>query len=183
MTPYGIELVEEGEGCSLKAYFDTEDILSIGWGRNLETNGLSESEIKFGKLTSYQLANMESLIITQELANLMLKNDIALAEASLKNYDWFIKLDDLRKDIIVDMAFNMGLSTFLKFKDMISYLKVKDYNSVANEMMDSDWYRKDVKARGIILVKIMRTGVPLSKSERAQIYRDWKLTNSRKLVY
>jgi len=57
---------------------------------------------------------------------------------------------------IVDMAFNLGLTKLNKFVDMKAALMNNDYNTAADEMVDSNWY-KQVKSRGPRMVKIMRS--------------------------
>ncbi len=173
MTPKLTGLVMDGENLSLVPYYDTKKILSVGYGRNLESNGLSQEEIKFGKIPEYQLKNMEKLVITKELALLMLRNDLEECEYDMKRYFWFNHLDDVRKDILIDMRFNMGMQSLLGFTEFRKALSVRDYIKAAEEMIDSDWY-KEVKSRGKIRVMMMRVGRYLTQQELSKIYQSYK---------
>lgn len=57
--------------------------------------------------------------------------------------------------ILVNMTFNLGRPRLSKFKKMIAAVEAEDWNTAADEMMDSRWYRQ-VKTRGVELVKRMR---------------------------
>jgi lysozyme len=59
------------------------------------------------------------------------------------------------KRVLVNMAFNLGRSNLGKFKNMITAVNEGNYQTAADEMVDSKWYRQ-VKRRGEELVEIMR---------------------------
>ncbi|MFW6015042.1 MAG: glycoside hydrolase family protein [bacterium] len=122
------------EGLRLKPYKCTAGKLTIGVGRNLEDKGLTVEESLY-----------------------LLKNDIEEKREQLKQFDWFNKLNFVRRKVIIDMAFNLGLDGLLKFKNMISAIKDGDYYRASKEMKDSLWY-KQVGVRGKRLVKMMRSG-------------------------
>ena len=122
------------EGIVLMPYYCTEGYLTIGIGRNLDTRGLSEAEALF-----------------------LLANDIASIEASLQVYSWYRHLDPIRKKVIVDMVFNLGLEGFLLFKKTIEHLENKDYRAASKEMLDSKW-AEQVGQRAIRLSRMMATG-------------------------
>lgn len=122
------------EGLKLKPYRCSANKLTIGVGRNLEDKG-----------------------ITKEEAMLLLENDIINIRKQLKKYHWFVKQSYIRRKVLIDMAFNLGIPGLLKFKKMILALCQDDHNKAADEMIDSDWY-KQVPNRSKRLVKMMRTG-------------------------
>lgn len=106
------------EGLSLKPYRDTLGKLTIGYGRNLDDNGIRESE-----------------------ADGMLQNDMydALVQAKqvITNFD---SLPILRQVVIVNMIFNLGLNKFLEFKKTIAAVNNNDFKTAAAEMRNSRWY-------------------------------------------
>ncbi len=122
------------EGLRLKPYKCTAGKLTIGVGRNLEDNGISEKE-----------------------AMLMLHNDLMVVLADLNQFDWFLALDEIRQRVVIDMRFNLGPKGFREFKKMIKALKNKDYEKAAEEMINSKWYTQ-VNVRSKTLVKMMLTG-------------------------
>ena len=122
------------EGLRLKPYRCPAGYLTIGVGRNLETKGLSEDEALF-----------------------LLRNDIEEITSQLEKYEWYRGLDDVRKKVVIDMAFNLGIYGLLSFKRMIQALNCYDYDTAADEMVDSAWYHQ-VGTRARRLVDMMRTG-------------------------
>jgi len=122
------------EGLKLRMYQCPAGYWTIGVGRNLETKGLSRDEALY-----------------------LLRNDIREITEQLERLGWYRALDPIRQKVIIDMAFNLGLSGLLSFKHMIQALNCYDYNTAADEMVDSLWYRQ-VGKRAERLVKMMRTG-------------------------
>lgn len=109
--------------------------LTIGIGRNLDDVGISEAE-----------------------ANYLLGNDVAQATSGIRQkLPWVDELDDARMGVLVNMAFNMGISGLLKFPAMLGKLQQKLYDEAAAEMMDSAWYHQ-VGDRAKRLVTQMQTG-------------------------
>jgi len=97
-------------------YPDTVGKTTIGVGRNIEDRGISEDE-----------------------AMLMLDNDIKLVEMQCAIFEWFPGLSDIRKKVIIDMVFNLGITRFRKFKKTIQYLSENDFLNASIEMKDSKW--------------------------------------------
>ncbi len=109
---------------------------TIGYGRNIQTNGISENE-----------------------AERMLMNDLAGSVALLeKHVPSWENHNEARQAVLIDMCFNMGWPTLSRFKNMLAALDKGDYEKASVEMMDSRWYRQ-VKVRGRKLVATMKTGV------------------------
>ena len=86
------------EGLSLTLYKCSGDPpkQTIGFGRNIEDNGISEAEAEF-----------------------MLLNDLLACESELKDEGWYNQLDETRRAVVLNMAFNLGKPTLLKFKKFI----------------------------------------------------------------
>jgi len=133
---YGMNLIKEHEGLRLKPYKCPAGKLTIGYGRNLEDNGITEKEAK-----------------------LMLISDLDFLIEKLENKTtWFKELDYVRQAVILDMAYNLGFNGLLKFKRMIQALKNRNFLLASNEMMDSKW-AKQVGKRAINLQVIMINGI------------------------
>lgn len=123
------------EGLRLKPYRCTSGKLTIGIGRNLDDSGISERE-----------------------AELMLENDILKLFAVLpEKIDFFNELDKVRADILVNMAFNMGVNGLLKFKKMLTAIDDGYFTRAAAEMLDSKWAFQ-VGDRALELAEQMKTG-------------------------
>lgn len=122
------------EGLKLKPYTCTGGKLTIGVGRNIEDNGITEKEALY-----------------------LLHNDIARTVDELVKFEWYCSLDEVRRGVIVNMCFNLGLPNLLKFTKMINAINMRDYGLAAKEMLNSRW-AKQVKGRADELANQMRTG-------------------------
>jgi lysozyme len=118
-----------------KPYVDTVGKITIGVGRNLTDKGLSDSEIDF-----------------------LLMNDIRECTDDLKTFLWWDDLDDVRRNVLIDMRFNLGPSRFRQFKATLAAVAMGDYVTASDQMRKSKWYRQ-VKGRGERLARMMSTGL------------------------
>ena len=109
-----ISMLKRHEGLRLKPYLCTADQLTIGYGRNLESMGISRYE-----------------------AEVMLVSDIERCYNELEVFGWFVGLDVVRQEAMVDLLFNLGLPRFLGFKKMIRHLSNKEYSQAAAELLNS----------------------------------------------
>jgi lysozyme len=133
MTPALVNRLIRHEGMKLRAYFDSVGKITVGIGRNLEDNGISEEE-----------------------AMLLLKNDLARVETLVcAAFPWFLSLSETRQEILMEMAFNIGVPRLMGFTRMLAALKRQDYEAAANEMMASRW-ASEVKGRAVELANLMR---------------------------
>jgi lysozyme len=124
------------EGVRFHPYKDTVGRTTIGVGRNLDDTG-----------------------ITLEEANFLLDNDIARAEASLaESFPWTDGLDDIRKAVLVNMVFNMGVHGLSQFKETLSLVREGKYEEASHEMLNSTWAQQ-VGPRAFRLSQQLREGV------------------------
>ena len=133
MTKLERELIRD-EGLRLKPYHDSVGKLTIGVGRNLDDNGISEAE-----------------------ALMMLRNDIVNSQQELERLRWFRQLDSRRKDAILNMHFNLGLPRLLSFKKMIAALEQGKWDKAADEALNSRW-AEQVGERAVRISLIIRYG-------------------------
>jgi lysozyme len=115
-------------------YEDSVGKVTIGCGRNLDDVGLSDDEIDY-----------------------LMQNDIARTLADAERLPYWDALDDVRRLIVADMIFNMGAKRFAGFVRTNAALAAGDYQSAADEMTDSKWYRQTGR-RARKLVEAMRSG-------------------------
>ena len=130
-----IDMLKKHEGLMLKPYRCTAGKLTIGYGRNIKDNGITEEE-----------------------ALIMLIADTITAEQELceifKDYDLF---SDNRKIALIDMIFNLGKPRFLLFDKTIGLIKSGDWESAAGEALDSRW-ADQVGKRAITISEMLRQG-------------------------
>jgi len=130
--------LEIDEGRRKRIYLDTAQPpkWTGGVGRNLTDRGFNDDEI-----------------------DLMLANDIKLAERDARALvPGFDRLDDVRQEVLVNMAFNLGYSRLSGFKKFLTAVNSSRFAEAADEMEDSKWF-KQVGQRGVRLRDAMRTGV------------------------
>lgn len=125
------------EGVRLKPYEDTAipPRLTIGVGRNLSDRGISQEE-----------------------ADILLRNDIAETQHACLTLPWFAPLDSVRQNVIAELIFNMGLPRTLGFADMIAAIRAQDFPRAAAELLDSRWARQVGESRSTTLARMLRTG-------------------------
>ena len=139
------------EGIRLQPYRCPAGYLTIGVGRNLETNPPTAEEIKV--IGDYRSG------LTKNAAFFLLRNDIKRVEAECADRIPFWKqLDDERQYALVDMAFNLGIAGLLKFKKMLGYMGVGNYTQAATECLASK-YAKDVGKRAVRIARLIEKGV------------------------
>lgn len=123
------------EGLRLKLYRDTVGKLTIGVGRNLDDVGISEAE-----------------------AFALLADDVGRAEAGLDaRLPWWRGLDPVRRDVLVDMAFNLGVEALCGFRTTLAAVQGRRFGEAADAMLRSAWAGQ-VKGRATTLAAMMRSG-------------------------
>lgn len=117
-----------------RPYKDTTGHLTIGCGRNLDDVGVNDDEIA-----------------------LMLANDVEEADRTARklvpNFD---ALSDIRKAVVVNMAFNMGYETLSGFVSTLAAINSGRWNDAASGMLASRW-AKQVGIRAVRLARQMRS--------------------------
>ena len=131
-----LDMITLHEGLELKPYKCTSDKLTIGIGRNIQDIG-----------------------ITQEEARYLLQNDLDRILKEVEHWAFLEKLDEVRQAVILDMVFNVGVSTFNAYTWLKTFAAIQDedWEKAANEMLDSKW-AKQVGQRAIRLSQMMRKG-------------------------
>ena len=133
-----IEMLKLHEGVRSHVYMCSAGYETIAVGRNISESGLglSDDEIDY-----------------------LLQNDIDRCVAELsREYPWFEKLDDVRRDAIIDIFFNLGATRFRGFRKALGYMEVQDYILAAHEFRDSIW-ADQVKGRADTLTDMIETGI------------------------
>ena len=132
-----IEMLKRHEGVRSTVYVCSAGYETIGVGRNISSSGIGLSD---------------------DEVNYLLENDIERVIKELSTeYRWFNSLDDVRKDAMIDISFNLGATRLRGFKRALAAMEVADYKLAAKEFLDSKWSR-DVKGRSHELASMIETG-------------------------
>lgn len=114
---------------------------SIGVGRNLIGKGLADDEIDY-----------------------LLDNDIADAITEAQTFRWFETLDPVRREVLVELCFNMNAAKLRTFPKFITALAEQRFGVAAAELANSRWQKQvdpilgDGKGRADTLIHMIRTG-------------------------
>ena len=121
------------EGFRPQKYLDTRGFTTIGYGFNVDA-GISE----FAAAT-------------------LLEAQLAEAEADVSNFDWYPSVDGVRKSVLVELCFNMGIHKLQGFKLMLAACSRSDWTDAALQLQQSAWFSQ-VGQRGSQLVRLLRDG-------------------------
>ena len=111
-----------------------------------------------GKKTCGYGRNLEDIGISEEEAEMLLKNDIYEATNQLLNaFPWMATFSDARISAMINFTFNVGIGTVKTFTKSIDALKKEDFNLAADMMLDSRWANQ-VGDRAIQITEQIRTG-------------------------
>lgn len=109
--------IQRHEGLRLAPYRDSLGKLTIGVGRCLDTKGISREEALY-----------------------LLDNDLAYVKEHVDTaLPWTLGLDDARKGILYEMAFQLGINGLLAFKNMLAAMRDHNWDSAAQNMLNSAW--------------------------------------------
>jgi len=126
-----VERLKKHEGFREHIYIDSIGVLTIGYGFNLET-----------------------IELPRPVAELWLAFEIDKKEDSLEKFHWYNNADPVRQEVLLDMAYNLGVNGLLTFRKMIKALENRNYMEAAAEMLNSKWARQ-VGQRAVRLSELM----------------------------
>lgn len=126
--------IETNEGYRQYPYEDSVGVETIGIGFNLE-EGFTLEECRL-------------------ILQLRMKK---LGDELSYKVPAYIEVGCVRKIVLLDMVYNLGIHRLLTFKKMIAALDRGDYELAADEMLDSR-YARQVKGRARRNAFMMRTG-------------------------
>lgn len=132
---YMKEQIKKHEGLRLRMYYDTKGIATIGYGFNLEANDIP-------MWVADHLFEEKYREHSDELTD---------------KIPWVEDLDAVRRGVLFDMAYNMGVPTLLKFVNTLKAVREGRYADAARGMEKSLWYSQ-VGNRAKTLVRQMETG-------------------------
>jgi len=138
MLSKGVEQIKRHEGLVLNAYQDHLGYWTIGYGRLIDKR-------KGGG-------------ISQQEAEYLLQNDInGVIQALERQISFWNRLNEPRKAVLMNMAFQMGVGGLMKFKRTLSLIELDEFTEAADNMMTSLWAKQTPK-RAQEMANQMRTG-------------------------
>lgn len=126
--------IREHEGYRTTPYRDSEKVWTVGIGRNIEAVPFEDDEIQ-----------------------LMFRNDFRRAHDDALKLPGYLALNEVRRGVLIEMVFQMGLAGVRKFVKFIEAYQNKEWENASKEMLDSKWARQTPK-RAERLAAIFRSG-------------------------
>lgn len=126
----GAEMTKRYEGFRAHPYKDTQGNWTIGYGF---------------KITEAQACVLATTGITRERADEVFEEKYAEARKVAREYCGYAvywKLNQMQRNIITDMAYNLGAVGLGNFKKMHDAIINGDYARASQEMKDSRWYHQ-----------------------------------------
>lgn len=109
--------IKRHEGLKKRAYVDTKGNITIGYGVNISSCDLSDSECEL-------LLNNRILTATYELYRFV---------------PWIQSLDDVRKAVMIELTYNIGIEDVLLFRKLLEALKEQNFAQAREELLNSKW--------------------------------------------
>ena len=133
-----LETLKRHEGVRYYVYRDHLGYETIGVGRCINRAvglGLSPDEVEY-----------------------ILINDVQRCIEELDGaFDWFKDLDEVRREAMINLCFNLGLTKLRKFVNALEAMKQRNYNKAATEFLNSKWANQ-VGERSREVAQMIRTG-------------------------
>ena len=122
------------EGRKLKPYPDTEGILTVGTGHNMEANPLPGYMAEYLKDHGELTGAMVDTLFNQDV-------DKAILECRIRwpNFDNFT---DTRQEALADFMFQVGPGGVRKFVKANAAINAGDWGEAGTQMLDSLWARQ-----------------------------------------
>lgn len=139
-----VDRIAKDEGFASHAYTCPSGRLTIGYGRNIDPNG------------GRGISEME--------ARLLLLHDVNECYddlCELFGVEFWTKLDQVRRNALINMRFNLGPAGFREFHNMIESVKRREWGLAARHALDSLWSAQ-VGRRAQRIAEELRDGVSLS---------------------
>ncbi len=125
-----VKLEEElklDEGCVYEVYEDHLGYATFGIGHLVK-----ESDEEYGQALGTP--------VSEERVTKCFNEDIDIVCEELdKNLPWWRTLPETRQRVLANMCFNLGYPRLSGFKNFLAALEFEDWETAAEEMMDSRW--------------------------------------------
>jgi lysozyme len=132
------------EGVRYVVYKDTKGIDTTGVGHNLQAKPLPAG-------WKYPLNDVQvDSLLDDDLEDVFHDLD--------RNLPWWTDLNDVRQRVIANMAYNLGITKLLGFRNTLVAMRQGKYGDAAAGMLASAWAGQ-VKGRATRLADMMRKGV------------------------
>jgi lysozyme len=142
--------LERDEGVRRFPYRDSRGIWTIGCGCNMQTH-----PALMARFAELQANGMSAAEIDGRLGD-----DIAAAEVLLdRDLPWWRRLSDLRQDVMVNLAFNLGEGKLATWRHTLSDIAAGAFKAAEIDLMNDEPWASQVHARATRLALQMESDV------------------------
>lgn len=122
-------------------------------------DSLSYQTIGYGRLLQQGLGGL-----TEDEACYLLNNDIERTSQRCALLKCWPLLNEVRQRAIVMMAFQLGITKLLKFKNMFAALEASRWEDAGTAALESKWAKEDSPDRAARIAYMLKTGTdPIKK--------------------
>lgn len=133
-----LQMLIDEEGFKERPYKDTEGLWTVGVGFCLERAPLTAQMWKYlldNGLITVKLARAGANYLTQQRLGVL--NDAV--PRLVRNWH---SLNDVRRSVLISMAYQMGVDGLAEFKKMRAAIEREDWLTAAMEGLDSKWAKQ-----------------------------------------
>lgn len=167
-----LNLLRDFEGFYANPYVCTGGACTIGYGTNLEAHPKFNPYPELRGKRGHTLCNAlkaKGLAWDKKTADEAMLDELNNTHSSLvsrcKAYNILREKNEIvRAECLLDMSYNMGIYSLLKFTTSLSLIEKGDYTKAASNLRASLWY-KQVKRRARAICHMMQTGQYINPSE------------------
>ncbi len=124
------KMLSKEEGFRSEPYLCSEGFATVGVGWRIGSKGQPLSDFKH-------------ISMCEGAAYAQLDFKIACIEAQLGNeFGFYSKLNDPRKAVLISMAYQLGFTGLLGFKNMLAAIQTQCWNDAAHDGLDSRWHKQ-----------------------------------------
>ena len=107
--------IKQHEGLRYTPYLDTENVWTVGYGRNL------------------------NVPFTDEEVDLMFDTDFERAWLGAATFPQYSALNAVRRSVVIEMVFQIGRSGVSRFRRFWAAVGASEWQLAHDEMLDSKW--------------------------------------------
>ena len=119
------DLLAYEEGFSDKPYYCSQGYPTIGIGLKIGP--------KNAPLSNYTFR------VSKKVAQAFLEEEISKIREAISSYPWFIKSNEARQNILISMAYQMGVKGLLSFTNTLKFIENERYIEASSNMLKSKW--------------------------------------------
>ena len=119
------DLLAYEEGFSDKPYYCSQGYPTIGIGLKIGP--------KNAPLSNYTFR------VSKKVAQAFLEEEIVKIREAISSYPWFTKSNEARQNILISMAYQMGVKGLLSFTNTLKFIENEHYIEAASNMLKSKW--------------------------------------------